>query len=168
MAWVNVLDVAGISASIEYPGGTPSPLATITGGKLVIPSGYPVTPGVNAVLAVADTGGTLAATPEYPAIDLRVTVNRAGMTDTRGLYKIARVSSGFTAGSWIYDSGDQSDAVLDGVYSGGTMTAGIGVDGSGGGDISGATLMIEVDITEPDPVVTDFWGEFVGTEEIVE
>jgi hypothetical protein len=180
VAWVNVLDVPGITYAIYYnqsfggiipyaasSGSAPSPPATISGGLLVIPAGYDPITGNGAALAIFDTGGVLAATPEYPAIAMRATFDLSGC-GYNGNSDI-NIDVGAKGTAEVRDLGFAVDPaagptlVVDAVFIGGTLAAGLICDASNSSSIDGATLLLEVDITLAPDV---FWQSNVECHEV--
>lgn len=172
MTWVNVLDVPGVTAAVVGTSLGSGPTPTIAGGKMVFGTGFDTLAAGSAKLEITDTAGTLAATPEFPAISVRVTYDLSGMTAPPTVKAIAAYN-GMT-----FNSGQAAGQIFDPpapvtslhTYStGAPFGASLGYDNAGGGPLDGATVMIEVDITAPDPPDPEaFWTDHVGTKEIIE
>lgn len=160
MSVVNAFDVPGITVvAVQSSNNSMTPE---TGGGVTpaVPGvDYSVAAGVVTVLtsltSIAfyfhDSGGTLAAAVEFPAIVMLGTyVNNAGVVIDSGIKGATTVQGFITTGSHTRGN----------TYVGSDLAMGLNVDGAfPAADLTGSTMKLEVTYTAG---ISSFWTDFVG------
>lgn len=164
MAFTNIFDIAGVTLvavqssnyamTDEAGGGVTTAVEgtdySVSGGIITLLSA-----GISFAFYFHDTGGTLAATPEYPAIDMKATFDTSAASGVLD----SHVRGASTTG------GFQSAGVTTRtqIYTGTDCAVGLNRDGSFTSiSPAGSTLKLELDVTIATP---DFWTDFVGCTE---
>lgn len=134
------------TAAVENTDFTVDPDGTITFGSPSLTSGW-------MRFTFADTLGTLAGVPEYPAIPCRLTAVISGASGVLGYDVASRLAASNndlqTAPSHMYTGL---------VYDGTDFDIAAGTDGAFAGDPNGITLLLELDVTIAAP---EFWTDNV-------
>ena len=171
MAWTNVFLVPGITVVVRKAGSTYSLLTSPFAGSAAVQGVDYNVDGAGIITIPAwttntlafmftDSGGSLAAAPEFPAIDMRGNFDMTALPPAAG-FGFTYINEAIRGSTQVSSGQGATNHTITGTaYAGGDLIIGIYNDGSiTSQDATGAVFGLELDVTIVPPPPSYFWTD---------